>query len=353
MPDWLWRTRETALERLVLSPLLPAEGLYRVGASLHRTAYRRGWLPRVRLPARVVSVGNLTVGGSAKTPLVAWLARQLRARGHKVAVLSRGVGGTRQRAINVVSDGKRVLSTPDEVGDEPLWIAGASPGVPVLAGRNRAALGLRALAVFGSEVLLLDDGFQHHRLVRDVDLVCVDASLGLGNRHVLPRGPLREPVGALNLADALVITRRRPGDAPGLESVSPLIPRFGFDLEPLALRPVSGGERLAPSALRGLRLGLLAGIARPDRLREHLVEMGGDVVAEHVRPDHHGYTRAEIASLDRGLPWVTTGKDAVKIPPEWANGLRLWVIEEGTPSGSGSDLLDWLARRLTGRGAAG
>ncbi len=349
MPDLLWVREESRARRTLLAPLLPLEALYRCGVFLHRALYRSGLAKRRRLEARVVSVGNLAVGGSGKTPVVAWLAERLRARGHKAAVLSRGVGGRGGRSVQVVSDGERVLLGPGSVGDEPVWLARRLSGVPVLAGHNRVALALRALAVFGSEVLIVDDGFHHHRLERDVDLVCLDARLGLGNGHVLPRGPLRESGRALRRADAIVLTRV-PGpaeDPPGLPAQVPVgLPSFRLGIDPVGLR-VPGTPGLRPlEALQGTEVGLLTAIARPDRMLQDLERLGARVVKRRCFRDHHRYRPRELRSLDRALPWVTTAKDAVKIPDAWLDDLRLWVLEEELRADSGDELVDWLLERL-------
>ena len=350
MPEWefLWRVHESPAQRLALAPLAAAELAYAAGARLHRFVYDAGWRRSTRLAARVVSVGNLAVGGSAKTPVAAFLARELRARGSKVALLSRGVGGRRVRGVNVVSDGERMLAAPADVGDEPCLLAAAAPGVPVLAGAQRVALGLRAIAAFGAEVLVLDDGFQHHPLARDLDLVCLDARLGLGNGHVLPRGPLREPPCALRRAHALVWTRAEPGGAapPGRERLPQDLPEFRVALTKLGLRPSAGGE-LAPLArLRGARVGLLAAIARPDRLALDLESLGAAVCARRIFADHHGYTPADLAGLDPDLLWVTTAKDAVKIPPAWAGPAELVVLEEELARESALPLVEFVASKL-------
>lgn len=355
MPRFLWAVDESALRRALLAPLLLAEGPYRLGALLHRWSYASGWRGRVRLPARVISVGNLTVGGSGKTPMAAWLARALLARGRKVAVLARGVGGRRGGGVNVVSDGQRTLAAPADVGDEPIWIAGECPGVAVLAGRNRAALGLRARAVFGAEVLILDDGFQHHRLERDVDLVCLDADVGLGNGHVLPRGPLREPPGALQRADAIIWTRGTAGEQPragraGIPSRG--CPEFHALIEPRQLRSLTSGGLRSLDSLRGEDVGLFAGIARPDRLERELGRLGAKLRAVVAFPDHHPYTRGDIESLDAGLRWVTTGKDAVKIPVSWAAGRQVDVLEEEVRVTQAARLIEWLLARLDARPTA-
>ncbi len=348
MPEYLWAESESWVRRMALAPLWLAEGPYRAGAWLHRSVYRWGLRRVVRLAARVISVGNLTVGGSGKTPLVGWLAGQLVARGRKVAILSRGVRGARSREVSVVSNGERVFFSVAEVGDEPVWLASTTPGVPVLAGRNRVALGLRASAVFGAEVLILDDGFQHHRVARDLDLVCVDARLGLGNLHVLPRGPLREPRSALGHAHAILFTRlpADPEAAPSEIGLPPALPRFRVRMLARGLRSLGGGELRSCEELRGQRVALLAAIARPDRLKRELEALGAEVEEVRAYPDHHLYTRDEITALDPGRSWVTTAKDAVKIPPSWAAGRQIAVLEEEVRPEEPQRLMEWIIERL-------
>jgi tetraacyldisaccharide 4'-kinase len=291
----------------------------------------------------VISVGNLAVGGSGKSPVAAWLAGELRSRGEKVAILSRGVGGQRQRKINVVSDGVRVLRSPGEVGDEPVLAARAARGVPVLAGRNRAALALHARALFGVDIVLLDDGFQHHRLARDLDLVCVDAKLGLGNRHVLPRGPLRESPAGLRRADALLWTRAEPGWTPtGTRLSGSPHPQFVVPIVPVAVRDLATGRTDPLTVLQGARVGLLAAVARPDRLERDLTSLGASVAARRLFRDHHLYRERDLRDLDPTLMWITTSKDAVKIPTSWVEGRKVAVIEEEVRPDESGRLLDWI-----------
>ena len=344
MPELLWHSDESLGRRLMLAPLVLAEFPYAAGAWLHRRMYEAGLRQRVRLDALVVSVGNLAVGGSAKTPVAAFLARALHARGKRVALLSRGVGGSRTRERNVVSAGERILLTAAEVGDEPILLAASAPGVPVLAGVDRIALGRHAIAAFGVQVLVLDDGFQHHPLVRDLDLVCLDARLGLGNGHVLPRGPLREPVSALTRADALIFTRAEPVDPepPGARRLPEGVPQFRVGVRKLGLRPLAGGARESLECLCGARLGLLAAIARPDRLARELGELGAEVAARRVFRDHHLYRREDVVALDPTLRWVTTAKDAVKLDPIWDDGRLVFVLEEEVDPQSGMRLADFV-----------
>ena len=352
MPEFFWQSQESLGGRALRVPRDLLEWPYRLGAALHRGYYRLRPGARVELPAAVVAVGNLTVGGSGKTPTVAWLARELGRRGRKAAVLSRGVRGRRNREVNVVSDGERVLLGAADVGDEPVLLAGSLPGVPVLSGRNRAALCLRACALFGPEVLLLDDGFQHHRVARQVDLVCIDSVVGLGNRHVLPRGPLREGLGALRAADAVVWTRAPQGfdrDAaarrwiPGKPAE---LPQYGLQMRLRGLRELGSQERRPPVDLRGQSVGLLAAIARPDTLRRELTGLGAYLDEERIFPDHHLYRRRDVEDLSDRRLWVTTAKDAVKLPADWCAGRRVWVLEEEVEPLRSGALIDWLLAKL-------
>jgi tetraacyldisaccharide 4'-kinase len=353
MPEFLWRTHEGLAQRAALAPLVPLECAWRLGAGVHRAIYERGWLARAALGCAVVSVGNLAVGGSGKTPLVGWLARALRARGQRVAILSRGVGGARGAGVNVVSDGERVLLPPAEVGDEPVWLARDAAGVPVLAGRDRAALGRLAVERFAVQIALLDDGFQHHRLRRDLDLVCLDAGLGLGNGHVLPRGPLREAPRVLGRAHALILTRARPGSEPAdLQRLAAGVPRFRAAIEPRALRALADGKDAPVAGLRGRDVGVLAAIARPARFERSLTELGARVVARRIFPDHHVYTPGEIRGLAREVAWVTTAKDAVKIPADWLDGRSLSALVEEVVPEDPDALVDFVRARAERGGSA-
>ncbi len=346
MPSYLWATEESTPRRIALAPLLLGEGAYRFGTYLHRKVYDLGLRRRFELDPRVISVGNLGVGGSGKTPTVGWLARELYARGRKVAILSRGVSGKRIGEVNVVSDGERVLMAPRDVGDEPVMLAGRVPGVPVLAGRNRVALGMRASAAFGAEVVILDDGFQHYRLRRDLDLVCIDARLGLGNGHVLPRGPLREPASALARAHAVIWTRAEEGEAPrSADQIPDGLPQFPISIRPRQLRNMETREVVLLDKLRGQRVGVLAAIARPERLEAVLESCGASVVQTRFFADHHRYKRRDLHGLDLSLVWVTTEKDAVKIPPSWAPAGML-TLEEQVRAPEGPGLVDFVIEKL-------
>jgi len=328
-PGWLGEREATPLRRALLLPVAGLAQLYGLGARLHRAAYRSGWLEARTLPCRVVSVGSLAAGGSGKTPLAAWLAAALHARGRRVALASRGYGRRGGGAVEVVSDGVTVLCGPERAGDEPLLLAAQAPGVPVLVARDRGAAGLRAVERFGAEILVLDDGFQHHRLRRDLDLVVLDGAAGLGGGAVLPRGPLREPPAALALADAIVVMDGPlpPEDEARVAALAPGAARFAARRAPRSLRRLGAAGEEPPAALRGAEVGMLCGIARPASFRATLEGLGARVVAERLFPDHHPYRARDLRGLAGAAPrWVTTEKDAVKLDPAWCAELDLRVL---------------------------
>jgi tetraacyldisaccharide 4'-kinase len=293
LEGWLWRQW---LHRGLYARLMqPLAGLYARVAEARRLraeGLRPAHVPGLRA---VIVVGNLTVGGSGKTPMTAWLARRLRAAGYRVGVVSRGhgraQGGPGGQEVSPEDD-------PGRVGDEPLLLARAT-GVPVRVDRDRLRAA-RALAQSGVEVVISDDGFQHHRLPRDLAILMVDGVRRFGNGLCLPAGPLREPPAGAARADFIVVTGATPG--PGEY-------RMALEPEPV-LRPVAGdGPGVAPEVLRG-RVHAVAGIADPGRFFRLLEGAGFEVIA-HPFPDHHRFLPGDIHFGD-GLPVLMTEKDAVK-----------------------------------------
>jgi len=346
---WLEGRDETWPRRLALAPLAPVGWVYGAAASLHRAVYARGFATRRRLASHVVSVGGLLVGGTGKTPLALWLAAGLHRRGRKVALASRGYGRKGGDPVTVVSDGRYVRGRVETSGDEPMLLAANAPGIPVLVGRDRGIVGLRALAAFGADVLLLDDGFQHHRLHRDVDIVSFDGGLGLGNGHVLPRGPLREPASALRRADAIAeIDGPLPGvDAVRIATLAPGARRLRARRRPKSVRPLRGGAAEPPGVLRGVEVGLLAAVARPHSFRRTLESIGARVVAQRTFRDHHAYAPGDLRGLSDEAPlWVTTEKDAVKLVPSWVGRADVRVLAIDLEMEDAAATLDWLESRL-------
>ena len=307
--------------RLLLGALAPAGWAFGAAARLRGAAYDRGLLPVSRAPVPVLSVGNLAVGGAGKTPVVLALAERLLARGARPAVLTRGYGATVNRA-RVVCAGDGPCLDASEAGDEPTLLARRLPALVVLAGPDRAALAERAVRDHGATVCLLDDGLQHRRLHRDLDLVVLDASAPLGNGRRLPAGPLREGIEALDRAHLVWLSRAdRPG--PGLDALLAEAEARGLPVvrsryRPTALVDVAGGAPEPVDALAGARVLALSGIARPEGFRRTLEALGAEVVAEARFPDHHRFAAAELEAVRAeaeaaGARIVTTEKDAARL----------------------------------------
>jgi tetraacyldisaccharide 4'-kinase len=299
-----------------------AERLFAAAVAVRGGLYERGLLRQQRVDGlRVLSVGNLTVGGTGKTPAVGWLAAALAARGHAVAVLSRGYGRRGTRPLRVTRD-----HSAAEVGDEPLLLARASPGVPVYVGADRLALARWARAE-GASWALLDDGFQHRRLARDVDLLVVDAASPFGNGRLLPAGPLREPLSAVGRATAVWL-RCDSTDAP--------VPALCAHLPVIRARHVpdavtdGAGMRHSLNSLAGVRVLAFAGLARPRGFFAALSVLGAEVVDARPFPDHHPFSARELHGLAEdarrlGARCVTTAKDAIRLPP---GALDAWVLHQ-------------------------
>jgi len=331
-----WGPRASWGDRLLLLPLAPVEGLFRAAAAARGALYDAGIFPSTRAGVPVISIGNLAVGGAGKTPVVLALAERLLAAGRRPAVLSRGYGASR-RDDRVVSDGERVLLDAAGGGDEPVLLARRLPGLRVLCGSDRGALAGKAVAL-GADLLLLDDGFQHRRLLRDLDVVVLDAANPWGNGHCLPRGPNREPPSALRRAGLVWLGHADRASAEALESLRRLA-RLHTGRAPVesrhAPRDLVDGRmaRGFPLAeLAGSRVGLLTGVARPGSVRRTVEGLGAHVVQEFVFPDHHRFTEREVAdalgatSRAGASHLVTTEKDAVRLPPGSAGDDRLRVV---------------------------
>lgn len=309
--------------------------LYGLGAWGRRSLYDRGWLQAKRLPVPVLSLGNLVVGGVGKTPLTAFLAQRCQAAGCRVAIVSRGYGGE-ARGINVVSDGRQIFLKPPRAGDEAYLLALKLPGIPVITGPDRYQAGWRAWEAFRPEVILLDDGFQHFQLHRDLDVVLLDAARPFGNGWLLPRGPLREPVATLKRPLVLVLTRyeadRHQANWEDVRAAFPAatVVRAAFRLS-LALR-YPGAQAVSLTELANLTLTGLAGLARPEVFAASLRDAGVDLRGFFSFPDHHAFTAAELAGVvdaARGqgaAGLVTTEKDWARLADDWASDLPLYVV---------------------------
>lgn len=298
--------------------------LYGAAIQLRLIAYKIGLRPVKSIPAYVVSVGNVTTGGTGKTPLVAMLAEWAGKSGYRVGILSRGYKGKRSHNSLIVSDGKRTLASVDEAGDEPFLLAKKLPSVPVLISKKRHRIGHLALKLFGSQLLLLDDGYQHLSLHRDLNILLLDAKRQFGNKRLLPLGPLREPIDQIKRADLIIITRcttEHCGDdlIDFLQRSFPGRPilRSGHFPDQVIFPLVRKAH--PPCILSGRRVVAFAGLANPDEFLEMVKGLGARIVHFKAFPDHHRFTEDEIKELasrkrrsDSDL-LLTTEKDWVRI----------------------------------------
>ncbi len=305
---------------------------YRVLVSVRRSAYQRNWLRQYHLPKPVVSVGNLTVGGTGKTPMVIWLAQQLHADGQRVAILSRGHGRQSPAGNVMVSNGTGFVKEWRIAGDEPWMIAMNCPWAIVAVGPDRHHLGRWVLEQMDCDYFILDDGYQHLSLYRDLDVLLFDATDVKGLAGVLPAGRLREPLDGMNGTEAFVFTR---ADSPtSIQAVRERLEgSLGQSISPIILKSMLKqvqhlvtGQVRAVDILVKTPLIVISGIGNPQSFCE-LLKRGGFEVCEEIQfPDHCAYGQNEIDVIRRtmeqimGAIAVTTEKDAVK--------LREWFTED-------------------------
>lgn len=318
---------------MLLFPLyllsLPYEWTIRTRASL----YSLGLFKTKRLPRPVISIGNITVGGTGKTPLVMALSAGLMKRGIPIAVLSRGYR-RKKGSGPMVTDGQNLFLSSDESGDEPFLMASLLKGIPIFVGKNRFRNGTLALERFPVRGFLLDDGFQHLPLHRDLNIVLIDSNVGFGDGHLLPRGILREPLFHLKRADLFLLTKAEDQKAcqmlkSTLQNIWPAKPVFQSQFEPAGLIHPDG-KMEPPHLFKGKRVLALSGIANPNYFSSLLKRCGMDVVKEMIYADHHHYTTRDLTSMVEEVKKieviVTTEKDLVKLKTLPIGSLPLYAL---------------------------
>ncbi len=348
----IFEERRDKRATLVRGFLFVLSQLFQLGVKTRHFLYHARIIRDSTLGVQVIAIGNLTVGGTGKTPVVEKFARELRDQGRNVAILSRGYRSKppplAKRILNkllfredttpprVVSDGKSLLLDSETAGDEPYMLASNLRDVVVLVDKDRVKSGLYAIERFGCDTLLLDDGFQYWKLRgRRRDIVLIDCQQPFGNGHLLPRGLLREPPSHLARANTIFITKSDGDTAKLRAAIAAHNPEAGI-IEcvhnPLYLEDVFTGERHGLEAIRGRRVACLSGIAQPESFEQSLVHLGGELVYNKRFADHHRFTQQEVlnvinrAKKRQAATIITTQKDAVRFPKLDRRDLPLYFM---------------------------
>jgi len=361
--DFLSRPSVSPSSRFLSLPLSGPAWVYGRAQAVRRWGYRGGIARAHRAGVPVISVGNITAGGTGKTPCVEAVCRVLLADGRRPAVLSRGYGGSLQEPWGIVSDGRRLMMNAREAGDEPVLLAKRLPSVPVLVGQDRRVTAQAAVERCGAQILVLDDGFQHLRLARDLDIVTVDARDPFGNGHCFPRGLLREQPRALGDAGLILLTQTSRLDGRRIQTVLTAIRRFNRRApilntfhSPVELVDLGSGEVWPLARLQGLKVLAFAGIGHPETFFQILDSAGARVLEAVPFPDHHTYVPPDLAKL---RSWgrlmnvqalITTEKDAVRLEDEPPGDVPVLALRIELKIREGEAEFLRLIRRAVGRG---
>ena len=354
---------------VVMAVLFVFSQIYRLLVNMKLSLYKFGILKRQHLGCFVISLGNVTVGGTGKTPTAQRLARLIQDLGYRVVILNRGYRAKWHGDVGIVSDGDKLYMDAAEAGDEAFMLAKHLPKVPVLIGAERAVTGRYAMEHFGAEVVILDDGYQHWQLERDLDILLVDAVNVFGNEHILPRGTLREPMSHISRADVCLMTKVDQAAQGSKERIRDIVHRYNDKAlmvesvhQPRCLMPMSEwfnditGSGVSVAEIRGKRIMAVSAIGNPASFEQTLYDLGADIVESLRYPDHHDYTTTEMQDVLRQAraqgvqAIVITEKDAVKIPTEvvkarWS--IPVYVICVEVTFGDGAtELMELVNKKL-------
>ncbi len=343
---------------------------YGVALKIRQKCFLQAWRKPRKLTCKVISIGNLTAGGTGKTPTTLRVARIVRQMGYRAVIISRGYKGTAEAAGGIVSDGQTVLMKVKAAGDEPFMMAQELKDIPVVIGKNRFAAGLRSVQKFEPDVIILDDAFQHRQLARDIDIVLLDARRPFGNGHFLPRGPLREPPSALARGDAFVMMQPSSGpskpavdDEARIKSLAGDKPVFQALRIPQiraivtrhtkAVNPRDQTARLScRKVLKGQKAYAFCGLANNTGFRKTLEGFGCQVIGFAEFADHHWYSQREIktifntAQAAQADMVVTTDKDYVRMSG-WDKGqIDLVVMGLGVRFEPDASFRDFIAKQM-------
>ncbi len=299
---------------------------YGLGVTVKNRCIDRQWMPVSQLPCPILSIGNITSGGTGKTPLTLYTARFLSRHGYRIAIVSRGYKGGAEKTGGIVSDGQTLRMSAQEAGDEPYMMASELRDTPVLVGKDRFRSARQAIETFSSNVIILDDGFQHRKLGRTIDLLLVDHHRSFGNRCLLPRGPLREPLTSIGRAHAIIETRAPSGRPIGsdlqqtLRQIAPHLPVFQCEFRPFISDII--GEKSMPQtldALKGTPVFCFSGLANNQNFYQTLEDLNFTMVGHREFPDHHWYDNTDVRTINdtakrsQAKFLATTQKDAMRL----------------------------------------
>jgi tetraacyldisaccharide 4'-kinase len=333
--------RRGLLPTILLLFLRLFSAVYALGVNVKLSMYRFGVLEQHKLPCYVISLGNITVGGTGKTPTAQRLATLIRDMGYRVVILNRGYRAAWQEDVGLVSDGQKIYMTAAEAGDEAYLLAKSLPGVPVVIGKERAVSGEYAVKQLNAQVIILDDAYQHWQLARDLDIVLIDSLNRFGNNFLLPRGTLREPLTNLNRAHAFLLTKVDQTTDNARDSIRDTLiqyndkalivesihrPRWFIEIESWYKGVRDCG--IALENVRGQSVVAISAIGNPSSFEQTIADIEVNVIDSLRFPDHHHYTMSEMQwAMERAVKkganaLVTTEKDAVKIPAEFIHSHR-------------------------------
>lgn len=315
--------------------------LYGLGVRITLYLYKYGVLEQHRLDCQVISLGNITVGGTGKTPTAQRLATIIQEMGYRVVILNRGYRAGWNGQVGLVSDGNKIFMTVTEAGDEAYLLAKSLPGIPVVIGRNRIITGEYAVNKLKAEVIILDDGYQHWQLARDLDIVLIDASNMFGNKFLLPRGTLREPLSNLDRAQTFLLTKVDQSSDDARDMIHGTLARYNDKAlvvesihQPKCFVEIEEwykGLRInnvALETIRNQKVIALSAIGNPSSFEQTILDIGVAEVCGVRYADHHDYTMAEMQDItqqgidEQAYAIITTEKDAVKIPAEFIHSDR-------------------------------
>ncbi|MBQ7492931.1 MAG: tetraacyldisaccharide 4'-kinase, partial [Selenomonadaceae bacterium] len=333
--------------------------IYKGLVNLRLLGYQLGFSGKERLNCFVISLGNITVGGTGKTPTAQRLAKEIRDMGYRVVILNRGYRAKFYGEVGIVSDGKNLNMNATEAGDEAYMLAKHLPNVPVLIGARRAVTGQYAIEHFGAEVVILDDGYQHWQVIRDLDILLIDAVSIFGNGHLLPRGTLRESISHISRADVCLMTKVDQAGEGSCDLIRQTVRKYNSAAllvesihEPRGLIPLAewsidlAGEGVSVEIISGRKVMAVSAIGNPASFERTLRDLGAEIISSLRYPDHHDYTIMEMEDILRQADSfaaemiIVTEKDAVKIPDEVAKvnwNIPIYVISVEVKFQTGAD----------------